>query len=392
VGWDEILAPGMDPSAVVMSWRGVDGGTEATKRGNDSVMAPWPMLYFDFSQRRGVDEPPGRTNSQTLETVYRFEPAPATLSAEQRGHVLGLEAAVWTEHIRTEPRVVHMTYPRAAAVAEAGWSLPERRDWNDFLRRMPAQLRRYDALGLAAADSAFAVEAKRDYDLAAGSATVTLATQSGLGEIRYTLDDSEPVATSPRYAKPLVLKLPATVRAAAYAGGQRLSRSRRYALDRASAQHRSSRELELCSDAIGLSLEDDAARDGQRAIFDLDLMGPCWMLRNADLDAAASVEAAVGSVPFNFRIGKEVEKIRFPEPATAAGELNVYLDSCEGERIASLPLGDPAHVGEVSLLRRVALSGQRGRHDLCFRFAQPALEPLNALDWVRLVPREDASP
>src|SRR6185436_4800571 len=96
VGWDEILAPGMDASAVVMSWRGVDGGVEAIKRGNDAVMAPWPTLYFDFGQRRGVDEPPGRTNSQTLEAVYRFEPAPATLGPGAQ-HVLGLEAALWTE-------------------------------------------------------------------------------------------------------------------------------------------------------------------------------------------------------------------------------------------------------------------------------------------------------
>jgi hexosaminidase len=221
---------------------------------------------------------------------------------------------------------------------------------------------------------------------------VTLATQAGFGEIRYTLDDTEPVATSPRYTNPLVLKLPATLRAATYSGAQLLSRPRRYALDRASAQHWSSRELELCSDAVGLSLEDDGPREGARAIFDLDIMKPCWILRGADLDAAASVEAAVGNLPFNFRIGKEVEKIRFPEPATGQGELNVYLDSCEGELVAALPLGDPAHAGDVPLLRRVALPARGGRHDLCFRFAQPALEPLYALDWVRLVPREDANP
>src|SRR5436190_10493287 len=98
VGWDEILQPGMDASAVVMSWRGADGGIAAAKRGMDSVMAPWPTLYFDFGQRRGVDEPPGRTSSQSLEAVYRFEPMPAALDAAEQRHVLGLEAAVRTEH------------------------------------------------------------------------------------------------------------------------------------------------------------------------------------------------------------------------------------------------------------------------------------------------------
>ena len=116
-------------------------------------------------------------------------------------------------------------------------------------------------------------------------------------------------------------------------------------------------------------------------------MNPCWIFRAADLDAADAIEAAVGEVPFNFRIGADVEKIHFAEPATGAGELNVYLDTCDGRLIAALPLGDPAHAGEVSLLRRAALGDLSGRHDLCLRFAQPRLEPLHTLDWVRLVPR-----
>jgi len=95
-------------------------------------------------------------------------------------------------------------------------------------------------------------------------------------------------------------------------------------------------------------------------------------------------------VPFNFRIGDEVKKIAFPEPTTEAGELNVYRDTCDGELVASLPLGDPAHAGDVALLRRVALTGQGGRHDLCIRFAQRGVEPLHTLDWIRLVPREAA--
>src|SRR5204862_3702407 len=127
--------------------------------------------------------------------------------------------------------------------------------------------------------------------------------ETGLGAIRYTLDGSEPGPSSARYAKPFQAPLPATLRAVAYAGAQRLGRPRLWTLDRASAQHRSSRELELCSDGIGLSLEDDGPVDGPRAIFDLDIMNPCWIFRAADLDAADAIEAAVGEVPFNFRIG-----------------------------------------------------------------------------------------
>ena len=58
------------------------------------------------------------------------------LTAEQLAHVVGVQGNVWTEHVRTEPRAEWMTWPRAAAVAELGWSAPEHRDYADFRSRL----------------------------------------------------------------------------------------------------------------------------------------------------------------------------------------------------------------------------------------------------------------
>jgi hexosaminidase len=80
---------------------------------------------------------------------------PAALAADERRHILGLQGNVWTEHIRTEERVGWMTFPRAAAIAELGWSQPERRDWGGFRRRLEVQPARYAALGMPYAKSAF---------------------------------------------------------------------------------------------------------------------------------------------------------------------------------------------------------------------------------------------
>jgi hexosaminidase len=384
VGWDEILNPGMTTSAVVMSWHGVDGGIAAAARGNDSVMAPHPTLYFDNRQGTGVDEPPGRIRVISLEDVYRFEPAPATLGAEQARHVLGLEAAVWTEHIRTEQRVATMSYPRAAAVAELGWSQPARRDWADFLRRLPALLARYDALGIPHSDSAYAVHAEPRYEFEAGRATVALSNQTGSGEIRYTLDGTQPSASSTRYVDALRVALPGEIRAATFSGTVRLAAPRTFTVSRDVAQRRSSRELKLCTENIGISVEDDAPIEGPRAAFDLDIQNPCWIFAQADLDRAATIEAAVGQIPFNFQIGELVNKIQFPTPTTAAGELNVYLDSCEGELIARLPLAPATQSPTVTVLPRAPLAHRGGKHDLCLRFAQPVLDPMYTIDWVRL--------
>jgi hexosaminidase len=152
IGWDEILEGGIAQNATVMSWRGLEGAVSAVGAGHDTVLSPWPTLYFDNRQGTGSDEPPGRGKVISLRDVYDFEPMPPGIAANQRQHILGLQANIWTEHIRTEARLAYMTFPRAAAVAEVGWSAAEQHDWNSFLRRLPSEFARYQALGLRYSD------------------------------------------------------------------------------------------------------------------------------------------------------------------------------------------------------------------------------------------------
>jgi hexosaminidase len=147
VGWDEILLGGVAPGATVMSWRGLDGAIIAAKLGHDTVLAPQPVYYFDNRQGSGPDEPPGRGRLVSLKDVYDFDPMPAILNPAERGHVLGVQAQLWSEHIRTEDRVSRMAFPRALAVAETGWSPQARKDWRDFTGRLEAELGRARALG-----------------------------------------------------------------------------------------------------------------------------------------------------------------------------------------------------------------------------------------------------
>ena len=147
IGWDEILEGGIPPDATVMSWRGVDGAIAAARAGHDTVLSPAPDLYFDHWQSAG-DLSPGRSNTLSLEMVYRFSPLPASIPDEQRSHILGLQANLWTELMRTEKRVDYQLFPRIAALAEVAWSAPARIDWADFQRRLDPQLRRYDRAGI----------------------------------------------------------------------------------------------------------------------------------------------------------------------------------------------------------------------------------------------------
>ena len=382
VGWDEILRPGLDRTAVVMSWHGTAGAHAAAVAGHDTVLSPWPTLYFDNRQSSLPTEVPGRLSIVSLEDVYRFEPRDSTLDQSARHLVLGVQADLWTEHMQTENRVQWMAWPRAAAVAELGWSLPERRNWRDFLRRLTPMFGRYTALGITYADSALAVAAR--VSPSGDRVTVALSNQASWGDIRYTLDGRDPSVSAAVYASPLRLADGTEIRAATYVEALRVSRIWARRLDARNLARRDSHDLELCTDGIGLLLEPGSGSASQGAPLAVDIMNPCWIYRGVELDHARSITAAVAPLPFNYEIGADVEKIRVGDARTADGELEIHVDGCETVAVATMALPDAASHDGVTELPPVILPRGSGLHDLCLRFARPRLHPLWALDWVEI--------
>lgn len=157
------------------------------------------------------------------------------------------------------------------------------------------------------------------------------------------------------------------------------------------AGRRTSHELTPCSAKILLSLEDDAPLQGDRAVYLVDIMNPCWLYRDADLSQAGAVAASVGQVPFNFQIGEDIKKIPLRKPHSTAGELEVRIDNCEGETIATLPLAPAVTNYAVTELPAVPMAKQSGKHDLCLMFTQATVDPLWVLDAVQLVSLADAA-
>jgi len=387
VGWDEIMQPGLRADAVVMSWHGASVAHAAAIRGNDTVLAPDPLLYLDHRQSPLATEPPGRIPIISLKSVYDFEPHDAELSEAQQQHVLGLQADLWTEHMQTEGRVEWMALPRAAALAEVGWSAPQR-NWPDFLKRLVPMLARYRAFGINYADSVFGIDPH--FARTAGRVSVTLGNLPELKDaaldssIHYTLDGHEPSAESARYAAPLQLAAGADIRAATFLGSQQASRTWSSRLDAHTGARRSSHELELCSNGVGLLLEPGGEGSSDHPPLALDIMNPCWIYRDVDLAKGPQVLAAVAALPFNYELGLDTAKIRVGDNRTPEGELEVHVDGCDTATFSVLPLAAAANRHGFTELPVQRLPPLPGRHDLCLRFARPRLDPLWALDWVEI--------
>lgn len=136
IGWDEILDGGLAPNAVVMSWRGTEGGIAAANLKHDVVMCPGSHCYFDYYQGDPLTEPPAIGGFIPLEKVYSFNPMPDSLSEDQKKYILGAQGNVWTEYITSFDRVEYMAIPRMIALSEVLWSKPENRNYENFYVRL----------------------------------------------------------------------------------------------------------------------------------------------------------------------------------------------------------------------------------------------------------------
>jgi hexosaminidase len=147
VGWDEILEGGLAPNAVVMSWRGIQGGIAAARENHDVIMTPNAQTYFDHYQSRPTTaEPLAIGGYLPIDSVYMYEPIPRELEPALAKHILGAQAQLWTEYMPNAKHVEYMAWPRMSALAEVLWTPIARKDLADFKQRLPAQLRRLDVL------------------------------------------------------------------------------------------------------------------------------------------------------------------------------------------------------------------------------------------------------
>ncbi len=136
IGWDEILEGEIAPGATVMSWRGMNGAQEAASMGFNSILTPTSHFYFDYCQSQNPEEEPlGIGGFVSLEKVYSFQPFEG-IPEDKRQHILGVQANLWTEYIKTPEHLEYMLLPRLLALSEVQWCTPEERNFEDFNRRL----------------------------------------------------------------------------------------------------------------------------------------------------------------------------------------------------------------------------------------------------------------
>jgi len=153
MAWDEQV-DAKAPKVVIIQWWRRDRPDVlkiAAQAGHDLVISPADELYFDYHQGPGEPGAPWEGNKggpQSIAKMLAWEPVPDGFTPDESGHVLGIEACVWTEFIETERYLQFMTFPRMLALAEIAWRAKGPRDESEFNARLEPHIEALRAKGI----------------------------------------------------------------------------------------------------------------------------------------------------------------------------------------------------------------------------------------------------
>uniref|UniRef100_UPI003F509996 family 20 glycosylhydrolase n=1 Tax=Microbacterium chionoecetis TaxID=3153754 RepID=UPI003F509996 len=150
VAWHEAgAATGLTDTTIGQYWgflapqEGVaDKARAFVDNGGQLILSPADAIYLDMKYPNGPELGLTWANGPTsIERAYTWEPSDIVAGVDDSG-ILGVEAPLWTETIRTAADIDTMAFPRAAAAAEAAWSpatgASDLRTWASFRERVGA--------------------------------------------------------------------------------------------------------------------------------------------------------------------------------------------------------------------------------------------------------------
>lgn len=159
IAWHEAgISSNLAPETVGQYWSyrtpqndSADRALSFVHQGGSLILSPADVAYLDMvydeSSPLGLSWAAGPT---TVRESYEWEPT--EILPEATDAILGVEAPLWTETVRSRADIDYLAFPRLTAIAEIAWSVApaesDRRTWSDFSVRLDAFAPRFAAIGI----------------------------------------------------------------------------------------------------------------------------------------------------------------------------------------------------------------------------------------------------
>lgn len=134
-----------DIDATVFCWVGVPQAVrKATANNLGAIFTPIGPYYINRRQSRDAAPGAGPGNDDVKRT---YTTVPFTTAVGSKDNCLGVQGTFWTEHVSDPEYMEYLALPRLLAIAEAGWTPQEKKNFADFQKRMTADARLLDLGG-----------------------------------------------------------------------------------------------------------------------------------------------------------------------------------------------------------------------------------------------------
>jgi hexosaminidase len=146
IGWEEIANVELDSSSIVQSWKS-NIVHKAVEQGARVIFSPGSKTYLDMKYDAATPLGLKWAGYIDVKDAYNWDPADQEAAVAEKD-ILGIEAPLWSETLRTIKDIEYMAFPRLPALAEIGWSARAGRNWDEFSIRLGSQGPRWNAMGL----------------------------------------------------------------------------------------------------------------------------------------------------------------------------------------------------------------------------------------------------
>lgn len=225
IGWDELTNSSFLPdNSIILGWQGFgQAALKAAEEGHRFIMTPARIMYLIRYQGPQWFEPVTYFGNNTLKDVYDYEPVQKDWKPEYASLLMGVQGSMWTEFCNKPEDVDYLLFPRLAAVAEVAWTQPDKKDWALFLKGMDRYNEHLAEKGIVYARSMYNIQHKVTPEN--GVLQVKLECIRPDVEIRYTVDGSEPTASSSLYTDSLTVTAAQTIKSATFAQGEQMGQT-----------------------------------------------------------------------------------------------------------------------------------------------------------------------
>lgn len=138
IGWDEITEANIGSQSIAQHWRTTENALKAAENGNKVILSPARKAYLDMKYDslsiHGLDW----AGHIPVDSAYIWNPSTYIKNLPQES-ILGIEAPLWSETISNSSEMEYLAFPRIIGYAELGWSLSEKRNWDEYKTRLAKQ-------------------------------------------------------------------------------------------------------------------------------------------------------------------------------------------------------------------------------------------------------------